>query len=195
MDLLKTYADANVTNLDDLDDIIEDYPEIKNIAKEFNSDFAKISSLIDKSSNYSSEDKKIMKKVFLIFTNILIELNGHKYINNNLLEKIQKLIEIGIQKDKIIEKLKIHAVKTEEGKKLVSESQKELKKKIEMIVKTKNDKKLSSYRENTLKSSLIKTRDLKKKIYSHDELKKINELKNKQLNDVEAIAVAEIPKK
>ena len=195
MDLLKTYADSNVTNLDDLDDIIEDYPEIKNIAAEFNSDFAKISALIDKSSNYSSEDKKIMKKVFLIFTNILIELNGHKYINNDLLEEIQKLIEIGIQKDKIIEKLKIHAVKTEEGKKLVSESQKELKKKIEMIVKTKNDKKLSPYRENTLKSSLIKTRDLKKKIYSHDELKKINELKNKQLNDVEAIAVTEIPKK
>jgi len=195
MDLLKTYADSNVTNLDDLDDIIEDYPEIKNIAAEFNSDFAKISSLIDKSSNYSSEDKKIMKKVFLIFTNILIELNGHKYINNDLLEEIQKLIEIGIQKDKIIEKLKIHAVKTEEGKKIVSESQKELKKKIEMIVKTKNDKKLSSYRENTLKSSLIKTRDLKKKIYSHDELKKMNELKNKQLNDVEAIAVTEIPKK
>jgi plasmid maintenance system killer protein len=195
MDLLKTYADSNVTNLDDLDDIIEDYPEIKNIAVEFNSDFAKISTLIDKSSNYSSEDKKIIKKVFLIFTNILIELNGHKYINNDLLEEIQKLIEIGIQKDKIIEKLKIHAVKTEEGKKLVSESQKELKKKIEMIVKTKNDKKLSSYRENTLKSSLIKTRDLKKKIYSHDELKKINELKNKQLNDVEAIAVTEIPKK
>lgn len=195
MDLLKTDADSNVTNLDDLDDIIEDYPEIKNIAAEFNSDFAKISSLIDKSSNYSSEDKKIMKKVFLIFTNILIELNGHKYINNDLLEEIQKLIEIGIQKDKIIEKLKIHAVKTEEGKKLVSESQKELKKKIEMIVKTKNDKKLSSYRENTLKSSLIKTRDLKKKIYSHDELKKMNELKNKQLNDVEAIAVTEIPKK
>ena len=195
MDLLKTYADSNVTNLDDLDDIIEDYPEIKNIAVEFNSDFAKISTLIDKSSNYSSEDKKIIKKVFLIFTNILIELNGHKYINNDLLEEIQKLIEIGIQKDKIIEKLKIHAVKTEEGKKLVSESQKELKKKIEMIVKTKNDKKLSSYRENTLKLSLIKTRDLKKKIYSHDELKKINELKNKQLNDVEAIAVTEIPKK
>ena len=195
MDLLKTYADSNVTNLDDLDDIIEDYPEIKNIAAEFNSDFAKISSLIDKSSNYSSEDKKIMKKVFLIFTNILIELNGHKYINNDLLEEIQKLIEIGIQKDKIIEKLKIHAVKTEEGKKLVSESQKELKKKIEMIVETKNDKKLSSYRENTLKSSLIKTRDLKKKIYSHDELKKMNESKNKQLNDVEAIAVTEIPKK
>ena len=195
MDLLKTYANANVTNLDDLDDIIEDYPEIKNIAKEFNSDFAKISTLIDKSSNYSSEDKKIMKKVFLIFTNILIELNGHKYINNDLLEEIQKLIEIGIQKDKIIEKLRHHAVKTEEGKKLVSESQKELQKKIEMIVKTKNDKKLSSYRENTLKSSLIKTRDLKKRIYSHDELKKMDELKNKQLNDVEAIAVTEIPKK
>jgi len=67
MDLLKTYADSNVTNLDDLDDIIEDYPEIKNIAVEFNSDFAKISTLIDKSSNYSSEDKKIIKKVFLNF--------------------------------------------------------------------------------------------------------------------------------
>ena len=195
MDLLKTYANAKVTNLDDLDDIIEDYPEIKNIAKEFNSDFAKISTLLDKSSNYSSEDKKIMKKVFLIFTNILIELNGYKYINNDLLEEIQKQIEIGIQKDKIIEKLKNHAFKTEEGKKLVSENQKELQKKMEMIVKTKNDKKLSSYRENTLKSSLIKTRDLKKRIYSHDELKKMDELKNKQLNDVEAIAVTEIPKK
>ena len=71
-----------------------------------------------------------MKKVFLIFTNILIDLNGHKYINNDLLEEIQKLIEIGIQKDKIIEKLRHHAVKTEEGKKHVSESQKELQKKI-----------------------------------------------------------------
>ena len=50
------------------------------------------------------------------------------------------------------------------------------------------------FTENTLKSSLIKTRDLKKKIYSHEELKKIDELKNKQLNDVEAIAVTEIPK-
>ena len=65
------------------------------------------------------------------------------------------MIEIGIQKDKIIEKLKINAVKTEEGKKLVSESQKELKKKIEMIVKTKNDKKSSSYRENTLFEIII----------------------------------------
>ena len=48
-------------------------------------------------------------------------------------------------------------------------------------------KKISSYRENTLKSSLNKISNLRKKIYSH-------ELKNKQLNDVEAIAVTEIPK-
>ena len=82
MDLLKTYADGHATNLNDLDDIIEDYPEIKNIAKEFNSDFAKIASAIDKTSNYSSEEKKIIKKVFLFFTNQLIELNGYKYINN-----------------------------------------------------------------------------------------------------------------
>jgi len=45
---------------------------------------------------------------------------------------------------------------------------------------------IKRYRENTLKSSLIKTRDLKKKIYSHEGFKKIDELKNKQLNDVKA---------
>ena len=195
MDLLKTYADGHATNLNDLDDIIEDYPEIKNIAKEFNSDFAKIASAIDKTSNYSSEEKKIIKKVFLFFTNQLIELNGYKYINNELFEDLQKSIEVGIHKDKIIEKLKIHAGKTEEGKRLVLESQKELQKKMELLIKTKNNKKISSYRENTLKSSLIKARDLKKKIYSHEELKKMNELKNKRLNDVEAIAVTEIHRK
>ena len=43
-------------------------------------------------------------------------------INKDLLEETQELIGIRIQKNKIIEKLKIHAVKTEEGKKLVSES-------------------------------------------------------------------------
>jgi hypothetical protein len=195
MDLIKTYAAGHITNLNDLDDIIEDYPEIQKIAKEFNSDFAKIASAIDKCSNYTSEEKKVMKKVFLIFTNTLIELNGYKYINNELIEDIQKSIEVGNHKDKLIEKLKIHAGKTEEGKRLVSESQKEMQKKIEMLVRTKNDRKISPYRENTLKASLIKTRDLKKKIYSHEELKKMNELKNKRLNDVEAIAVTEIPKK
>ena len=93
MGLLETYAVTMMINLDDLDGIMEDYPEIRNISVEFKSDCTKMSTPIDKSLNYSSEDKKIIKELLLIFTNILIELNCHRYMNNDLLE-VQKLIEI-----------------------------------------------------------------------------------------------------
>ena len=48
MDLIKTYTRGHIPNLNELDDIIEDYPEIKKISKEFNNDLAKISSELDK---------------------------------------------------------------------------------------------------------------------------------------------------
>lgn len=191
MESINNYIKKNYKYNDEtLDDLIDDFPEIKNIVEYYNKDLTDICKAIDNLKGHDEKSKKSLKTAFAYLTNIIADADTYKYAYNNAIRDLihqNSLIE-GL--NDTISKLKIHANKTEEGRRLVKNSENELNNAMNIIIETTNNKSLSKHREYNLKKSLSEHRDIKKKIYLREDLKKVEGMKNKKLVDIKAVALS-----
>lgn len=191
MEALNKYIKKNYKiNDETLDDLIEDFPEIKNIVEYYNKDLAKICKAIDDLQGPSDKTKIEIKKAFAYLTNIISDADTYKYAYNTAIQDLLSQNELINNLNATITKLKEHANRTEEGRLVVQNSEKELNNAMKIIVETTTNKPLSKHREYNLKKSLSLHKEARK-IYLKEDLKNVDGMKNKKLNDIKAVAITD----
>jgi hypothetical protein len=187
MDTVKKYvSQIHPVNLNEIDDIVSDFPEIKKIIDNNNNDFGKICSVIDNSA-YSNKEKEQIKGLFLYFNNLRIESGTYKCLTFQNFQKVNDLLKVLEQREKELKFLREHAEKTTEGKELSDKLKKKTDDEIDIMIKTNNNKPISEYRNFSIKNALIENKKIDDQILLRDDLKGI--LKNKKKKDIEAISI------
>lgn len=180
---------AHFVDLEGLDELLKDFPEIDRIIRENNQDFAKVCEIVNNNTNFSKELRKNITVILLQFTNLSSEVAAYKYLLDDQTKMVNDLLAKIKLKEEKIRMLKDHANESQAGQKIIEEIDKKAENDFEIMIKTKNDKSISRYRESNLKYVLSQQKILKDTIYMTEDLKKLDGCKKKQLNDIQAVAV------
>lgn len=93
---------AHFVDLDGLDELLKDFPEIDKIIKENKQDFAKVCEIVNNNSNFSEEMKSNITVILLQFTNLSSEVTAYKYLLDEQTKMVNDLLEkINLNNEKI----------------------------------------------------------------------------------------------